>query len=268
MEKIDYLIYGSTGFIGSYLYEKLKSNHKTISIGRSERNDINLNDLKIKNLDVKTLIHSAGIAHIKKHANGFDEGFMKEDLAITSNLIKYIQNYKINKVIYFSSVSVYGKNTGISIDLNSKLVGISGYSKCKIESETMLLNWGNENGVDVLIYRLPLVVGENAKGNLQFASNLINKGLGIFPKQGGLKSYVSLDYILNKISMDKVSTGIFNLVENDLYFTEIILKFCDISGNRIFLINDKLFSLILLPIRFFNNRIYNKIFSNLTFKKS
>ena len=51
MEKIDYLIYGSTGFIGSYLYEKLKSNHKTISIGRSERNDINLNDLKIKNLD-------------------------------------------------------------------------------------------------------------------------------------------------------------------------------------------------------------------------
>jgi nucleoside-diphosphate-sugar epimerase len=37
----------------------------------------------------------------------------------------------------------------------------------------MLLNWGNENGVDVLIYRLPLVVGENAKGNLQFASNLI-----------------------------------------------------------------------------------------------
>ena len=77
-----------------------------------------------------------------------------------------------------------------------------------------------------------------------------------------------IDYILNKISMDKVSTGIFNLVENDLYFTEIILKFCDISGNRIFLINDKLFSLILLPIRFFNNRIYNKIFSNLTFKKS
>ena len=144
MEKIDYLIYGSTGFIGSYLYEKLKSNHKTISIGRSERNDINLNDLKIKNLDVKTLIHSAGIAHIKKHANGFDEGFMKEDLAITSNLIKYIHNYKINKVIYFSSVSVYGKNTGISIDLNSKLVGISGYSKCKIESETMLLNWGND----------------------------------------------------------------------------------------------------------------------------
>ncbi|MAW08498.1 MAG: hypothetical protein CME61_09510 [Halobacteriovoraceae bacterium] len=268
MEKIDYLIYGSTGFIGSYLYEKLNSNYKTVSIGRSEKNDININNIKSKNFYVNTLIHSAGIAHIKKHANGFHKEYIKEDLAITSNLIKYIQNYKINKVIYFSSVSVYGKNSGISIAVNSEVVGKSGYGKCKIESEKMLLNWGYKNGVDVLIYRLPLVVGENAKGNLQFASSLIDIGLGIFPKKGGLKSYVSLDYILNTILTSKVSIGIFNLIENDLYFTEIILKFCDISGNRIFLINDKLFSLILLPIRLFNNRIYNKIFLNLTFKKS
>lgn len=270
MEKIDYLIYGSSGFIGKYLYNYLESNFSVTTIGRDVSCDINVLDpnSKMNSTEINTLIHVAGIAHVKKHATSCDNKLIQEDLAITTSLIDKLDNIVLNRVIYFSSVSVYGKDTGVSIDVNSKLIGNTGYRKCKIETEDMLISWCAKKKVDVVIYRLPLVVGENAKGSLAFASGLIKKGFVFFPKKGGLKSYTTMKYIVDQILYDSNKSGIFNLIESDLHFTDIILKFCNTSEKKLYLINDIICSLLFLPIRLINKKIYTKIFSDLTFNKN
>jgi nucleoside-diphosphate-sugar epimerase len=270
MEKIDYLIYGSSGFIGKYLYNYLEANFSVTTIGRDGSCDINVLDpnLKMNRIEVNTLIHVAGIAHVKKHATGYDDKLIQEDLAITTSLIDKLDNIALDRIIYFSSVSVYGKDIGVSIDVNSKLIGNTGYRKCKIETENMLIIWCAKNKVDLLIYRLPLVVGESAKGNLAFASRLINKGFRFFPKKGGLKSYATMNYIGDKILSNSNKSGIFNLIEGDLHFTDLVLKFCNTSEKTIYLVNDKIYSLLFLPIRLINKKIYTKIFSDLTFNNN
>jgi len=46
------------------------------------------------------------------------------------------------------------------------LLGSTPYAKSKILKEELVMDWGEKNKVNILILRLPLVVGQNPPGNL------------------------------------------------------------------------------------------------------
>ena len=56
------------------------------------------------------------------------------------------------------------------------MLGGTPYADSKIQAEELLREWGKLNNVNMLILRLPLLVGENPPGNLGSMIRAIKKG--------------------------------------------------------------------------------------------
>ena len=120
-----YLITGGNGFIGKFLKEKLLSqNHEVKTLGISKNNDYSI-DLTKDSIelseDFDVILHSASIVHNQAHALSFNSQFILQDLEITLNLLRSINQVSYKKLIYLSSVSVYGVDFGQNIDITQKL---------------------------------------------------------------------------------------------------------------------------------------------------
>ena len=173
------LITGARGFLGRQILEGLKD-HQIITLGRSVQDDIRA-DLttdvpKLPCTDM--VIHVAGKAHVipgnSKEAAAFHEtnygGTMKlaEALSASSAIPKTF--------VFISTVAVYGLESGQNIDENAPTSGETPYATSKIEAERFLLKWSETCGVDLVVLRLPLIVGQGAPGNLGAMVKNIRRG--------------------------------------------------------------------------------------------
>jgi nucleoside-diphosphate-sugar epimerase len=68
--------------------------------------------------------------------------------------------------VFISTVAVYGCDSGNNIAETHPLQGATPYARSKIEAEDFLQQWCASHGVTLTIFRLPLVAGTNAPGNL------------------------------------------------------------------------------------------------------
>jgi nucleoside-diphosphate-sugar epimerase len=223
------LLTGSTGFLGSVIKNIYELNGYHIdTIGRSAGNNIRI-DLasQIPELfyEYNQIIHCAAKVHSIPKTQGEIEQYFKVNLNATINLCNAINRlpFKPKQFVFISSVAVYGLNYGELIDENFPLNGKTPYALSKIEAERFLLNWGDENGIKVLILRLPLIVGNNPPGNLGKLIAGICKGT-YFSIAGGLakKSVVMVEDVANLILNNPISAGVYNLTDgNHPSFAEI-----------------------------------------------
>ncbi len=178
------LLTGSTGFLGGYILGHFKEiGLDTVTVGRSEGNDVQC-DLSVgvpllneqEQLDL--VIHNAGLAHKVPKTEAESKAFFEVNVGGTKNLLEALTSLK-NKpkcFVLISTVAVYGLDQGEGIDETADLQGSSPYAKSKIEAEKLVQNWCLNDGVNCVILRLPLVVGENAPGNLGAMERAIKKG--------------------------------------------------------------------------------------------
>ncbi len=158
------LLTGSDGSIGRDIENdfKNKKNFKIFLISNKKRNDnfkknenIVIQDLKkkIKLLKYKidVVIHCAN-----KHYNSPGKGnFYNENIRIAKNLSHFCNKSKVKKLIFLSSIDVYGKpkkNNKI-YDENSKLNPENWYAKSKIVSEKIFSR--KKNLYKSIILRIP-----------------------------------------------------------------------------------------------------------------
>ncbi len=78
--------------------------------------------------------------------------------------------------VFISTVSVYGLEKGENISEEFPLNGSSAYAKSKMRAEEWLSEWAVNNEINLLVLRLPLVVGPNPPGNLGAMINGIKTG--------------------------------------------------------------------------------------------
>lgn len=216
---MNYLVTGSSGFLGKYIVRTGKVlGHQLTTIGRNTSNEV-ICDLSKKspvlNKRVDIVVHAAGKAHelgiIKNESLYYDV-----NVKGTKNLLRGIENSnsKIKQFIFISSVSVYGQTKGENIQENAPLNGSSPYAKSKIEAEKLILNWGKENKIPVLIFRLPLVLGTAPKGNLQRLIKSIKTKTHISLNGGkAKKSMILASDVVQCIYDNPNKSGIFNLTD-------------------------------------------------------
>ncbi len=171
------LLTGSTGFLGTCLYNNIQNNIiKTLNRNSGDY----VTDLSIEapNLSDRfdLVIHSAGMAHITPQTENEIKDFFSINVNGTRNLLKSLENSKLNKFVFISSVSVYGLTKGENIKESTPLLAQDHYGKSKIEAEEIVKKWCEEQNVICTILRLPLVVGENPPGNLGAMIRGIKKG--------------------------------------------------------------------------------------------
>lgn len=215
MEKI--ILTGFSGFLGTHILNFLqKENYAVTKVGRDISSDIQY-DLYTNNkinLEADIVIHAAGKAHFIPKTEKEKDDFFKVNYLGTKNLLNSLNSKKLKAIIFISTVAVYGRETGELIDETSSLIGTSPYAKSKIQAENVLIDFGVNNNVKIIILRLPLITGDNPVGNLYNLTEVIKKGYYFRIGEGKAKrSLVSAKDVARVIPYLFGLNGIYNFTD-------------------------------------------------------
>jgi nucleoside-diphosphate-sugar epimerase len=97
----------------------------------------------------------------------------KANIKMTNNLLKLCKQFKCKRIIYLSTMSVYGEIKSKIVYENLKPKNIDLYGLSKKISENKILSFAKDNFSVATIFRLPGIVGKDSKYN--FLSNTLNK---------------------------------------------------------------------------------------------
>ena len=121
------------------------------------------------NNDFDVLIHCASkIPNDKINKKNY-----VSNIKMTNNLIKLCKTNSCKRIIYLSTMSVYGEIQNRIVYENLKSKNIDFYGLSKRMSEKKILSFAKNNFSIATIFRLPGIVGKKSKYN--FLSNTLNK---------------------------------------------------------------------------------------------
>lgn len=241
------IIFGSSGLIGSYLYNHFKLNYDIYKVNRyNNGSQISKFDLGIdnfeKNLDlneVYTIVYCIGKAHNKDKRTSFKS--INEDLL--KIIIQKLSNFKISNFFYLSTLKVLGEYG--QFYQNSLPNPKTKYSISKLNAEKILLNFSKKNNFNLNIFRIPIVIDLNSKGNVAILIKLIKLNFPLpFKNVKNLRSIVSYLTICKKIE---------HLIDNNSKKTFIYIKDGDYSTKEIC---NKISFELNNQVRFFNLPIF------------
>lgn len=231
------LLTGSNGFLGKIIFKELYRNNIIYTLSRTN-SDYNFDlskNIPSFNRSFDLIIHCAGKAHQIPKNKLDNESFFDVNVNGTINLLKGLAFNNMPKYfIFISSVSVYGLIEGNLISENAPLLAKDPYGFSKIQGEEIISNWCIKNNIICTILRLPLIIGDNPKGNLRNMINAINKGY-YFNIQGGYsrKSVVMALDVAKIITNVTYIGGTFNLTDGfHPSFNDLSDYYKSISDNK------------------------------------
>jgi dTDP-4-dehydrorhamnose reductase len=137
------LILGTSGFLGSYLFDKLKKEFKVFNTGIKKRNiDLtNFDEIEHKIITVKPnlIINSSGLANIEHCEKNINKS-KKINVNILNHIFLIKKKYDLRyNVIHFSTDQVYNPKKNIKNKEMKYFKPINIYSKHKLMSEKICL---------------------------------------------------------------------------------------------------------------------------------
>lgn len=229
IDQSKYLITGSGGFLGRILTNRLREDG-AIVIGL-DRNSHEINrDITVPfeldvDLVIDTVLHLAGKAHSNPKTEDEKQLFFDVNFQGTRNLCDALEKLAVKPkaFIFFSTVAVYGVDSGAKVDENHPLLGNTPYAKSKILAEEWLTKWAAKHNILLGILRLPLVAGVNPPGNLGSMIRAIRSGSYLSVGNGSAqKSIVWGEDISNLVPYLAKRGGIFNITDGqDPSFAEL-----------------------------------------------
>jgi nucleoside-diphosphate-sugar epimerase len=245
------LLTGASGFIGSYIFDKLSKKESIFTIGRCNQSitcDLACNVPDLKDQYFDKVIHAAGYAHIGTDVPNYEKKMFDINLKGTHNLLKALSMLKVkpSEFIFFSTVAVYGCKSGHKITEEFELKATDPYGVSKIEAEKAIINWCNNNLVRYQILRIPLVIGKNPPGNLKKMIDGIKSGKYFSIGSGkARKSMVLLDDLAQLVSRPIKLSGVYNITDDyDPTFRELELIISENLAKKIFTIPTNLIRFI------------------------
>ncbi|AOS98782.1 hypothetical protein ESP131_00050 [Exiguobacterium sp. U13-1] len=219
MKKI--LITGVNGYVGNSFIKWIKKNNEekyeidTLSLRNEDwRNE------KFK--EYETILHLAAIVHSK---NIDRQKYYKINKELTINLAKKAKLEGVKHFIFFSTLSVYGKNVG---EINKSTIPnpINDYGKSKLEAENELIKLEDDQ-FKISIIRSPVIYGKNSPGNFDLL-NKKSKYFRFFPDIKNKRSMIFIDNLSSFLNgvIEHQETGILhpqnkNYVSISLMISEI-----------------------------------------------
>jgi GlcNAc-P-P-Und epimerase len=218
IHKVKILLTGASGFLGRSLLQVFKTaNHQVTTLGRRASDDFQhdlANDVPVLTSKFDMVVHAAGKAHQVPKTELEAKEFYDVNVIGTSNLLTGLRHSLPGQLVFISSVAVYGRETGDSIDESAALAGSSPYARSKIEAEQLVTAWSKINDVPLLILRLPLVAGPDPPGNLGKMIRGIRHGLYFSVADGQAKRSVVLASDVGLCLLEgNGKCGVFNLAD-------------------------------------------------------
>lgn len=103
--------------------------------------------------------------------------FHRVNVAATSALIRDAARAGVRRIVYISSMTVHGPYAGRPFRPDDPLRPDSPYARSKAEAEALLHEEGATVGIEIVVLRLPLVVGPEYSGNMARLAALVARGV-------------------------------------------------------------------------------------------
>ena len=217
MEKL--LFTGGTGFLGYNCRPILEKAYDVTTCGITDADEIKANLAK----EVPTLpyrydvvLHACGKAHVVPKTEEEKQLFFDINYQGTVNLCKGLEKVGVPKsLVFISSASVYGIETGEMVTEDAPLNAVSPYGKSKVMAEDFLQKWCKEHQIVLTILRPSLMAGKKAPGNLGAMVNGIRKGYYVNIGGGNArKSLMMAEDIANLVILAKDKGGVYNVCDD------------------------------------------------------
>ncbi len=196
-------ITGGSGFIGTYLSrDLLKEGHKVTIYDKQESETYPdlciVGDVRDKEKLSSSMQGVDAVYHLAaEHRDDVRPASLYYEVNVggAENIVCALKKNDINRLIFTSTVSVYGLNSGEPNE-DSPVKPFNDYSESKYKAETVFSKWADYNDTNCLITVRPTVIfGENNRGNVY---NLLNQIVSDrFIMVGNGKNKKSMGYILN-----------------------------------------------------------------------
>jgi len=190
------LVTGAGGWLGAELTKNLLENNYTVRALNNietdklkelkkiykDRLEIILGDICDEELiktslkDVKQVYHLAAKVHCIPTNKEEEKSFFKVNTEATKNIFNECVNYKVERVIFFSTVSVY-ENSNNVVNINSNRNPNTIYGTSKLKAEKIANQLYQEKGLPITIIEPVTVYGEGDVGNFKKLDNMIKKGI-------------------------------------------------------------------------------------------
>jgi nucleoside-diphosphate-sugar epimerase len=146
------LVTGATGCVGPRVVDALRAagcSVRTLSLspGDAPRDiDERIGDI-LDNAAVESaaegmnaVVHLAGKVHVMHAAP--DSEFERVNVGGTANLVRAARSAGVEKLMFFSTISVYGSGNGQILDENSPVRPETPYARTKLQAEKIVLGSG------------------------------------------------------------------------------------------------------------------------------
>lgn len=215
MKKI--FVTGASGFIGQSLCKALLNSNFFVRGGVRTCNysltSKNIEYVPVGNIsqqtnwksalsDIDCIIHCAGRAH-RMNENKNSNMYRLINTEGTKNLAKQAAEAGVKRLVFLSSIKVNGEFTNEIGDkqkffYNDIPKAKDVYAKSKFEAEKILFEISSTSGLEVVVIRLPLVYGNNVKGNFAQLIQIIKKNIPLpLSKVKNQRSMIGIDNLID-----------------------------------------------------------------------
>ena len=175
-------ITGGTGCLGSPLLENILRKGYPIKLLALPHEDIKwkLNDkievirgdlssidgLLLLTKGCEIVFHLAGKVHVVPKSESDKKDFYDVNVNGTKNLIEAAKQNNVNRIVFYSTVGVYGKDSDFYGDEESICNPNSIYAQTKYNAEKLILYSSHNGGPEGVVLRFPVVYGKQDRGNV------------------------------------------------------------------------------------------------------
>ncbi len=248
MNNQNILVTGGAGFIGNSLVKYLLNNNNKVTVfdNFSAENNLkdlkstlltviegdlsNLNDYELLDKNFDLVFHLAADPEVRLSVTT-PESIYRNNILATFNLLEWIKETKIAKIIFISTSAVYGDPQVFPTPESEICIPISLYAGSKVACESLLSSYSHTYRKCGITIRLANVVGPKSNHGILFDMfkklSIDNKQLEILGDGTQNKSYLYIDdcvFGIVKISESQnKSYHIFNLgSDSQIKVTEIV----------------------------------------------
>ncbi|MDA9201818.1 NAD-dependent epimerase/dehydratase family protein [Flavobacteriaceae bacterium] len=202
------LVIGGSGFVGSFLIKNLNS-YTTLNFDKNPSpffQDITTigNILDKENLDKILKDVESVILLAAEHRDDVSPTSLYYDVNVkgTQNVLEAMGNNNVKKLIFTSSVAVYGLNKK-NPNEEHKIDPFNHYGKSKLQAEEVIKKWYDSNTKQnsVSIIRPTVIFGERNRGNVFNLLRQISSGKFLMIGKGQNKK--SMAYVGNVVAFIK-----------------------------------------------------------------
>lgn len=236
------IVTGGMGFIGSNLINRLREKNEIVvldNLSTSVNNssaDLNflevdlsnwkdLSELQVGSSDV--LIHLAGPSSGPASAK-FPQETIDQSNSVTFNMLNFCASKSIKKIIFASSMAVYGNPLNSPVLETNYCEPISYYGIAKLSSEHIIQAFSKANNIDYTILRFFNIYGPGQDLN-RMDQGLVSIYLSMLLNEKPFIIKGSLDRVRDLIHIDDVASSVESVLNSENSNNQI-LNICNGKG--------------------------------------